>query len=185
MTFSGNWKGPKLFEDLVTTTSRSWVVWYERAIRSEPALEAAYGERGPRGSFSVNDPSPVDADTTGDVTHDVGAVAVGPDELVRSDDGTVDVALGGEVDDRVMPGKGGFHGFAVADVSADEGESRIAIQTTKVVEISGVGQGVVDRHRVVGVRQDLTDVVGADEAGAAGDEEAHASFFSASSRIAG
>jgi hypothetical protein len=40
MTFSGNWNGPKLFDDLVTTTGRPYVVWYERAMRSLPALLA-------------------------------------------------------------------------------------------------------------------------------------------------
>ena len=71
---------------------------------------------------------PADTDAAGDVAHHVRAVAVGPDELVRGDDRTVHVALGGKVDDGVMPVKGGLQGFAVADVSVDEGESRVVIQ---------------------------------------------------------
>ena len=40
MTFSGNWYGPKLFEERVTTTGSWYVVWYESAMRSDPAFDA-------------------------------------------------------------------------------------------------------------------------------------------------
>ena len=40
MTFSGNWYGPKLFVQRVTVTGSPYVEKYERAMRSEPALDA-------------------------------------------------------------------------------------------------------------------------------------------------
>ena len=40
MTFSGNWNGPKLFDDRVTTTGRPYVARYDSAMRSEPAFDA-------------------------------------------------------------------------------------------------------------------------------------------------
>ena len=34
--------------------------WYERAIRSEPAFDAEYGERGSSGSVSIDEPTSTD-----------------------------------------------------------------------------------------------------------------------------
>ena len=91
-----------------------------RAIRSEPAFDAEYGERGSSGSVSFDEPDldravhlvgadvqdPLDLEPAGRVHHDVGAEAVGVDEVVGADDRAVDVALGGEVDDGVVAGHG-------------------------------------------------------------------------------
>ena len=60
MTFSGNWYGPNWLLDRVTSTGRPWVVRYDRAIRSLPALAAEYGDRGVSVSVSVNEPSSIE-----------------------------------------------------------------------------------------------------------------------------
>jgi len=49
-----------LFEQRVTITGRSWVVWYASARRSEPAFEAEYGEDGRGVSVSLNAPSRIE-----------------------------------------------------------------------------------------------------------------------------
>ena len=36
------------------------MVWYDSAIRSEPAFDAEYGERGASGSVSVKEPSSIE-----------------------------------------------------------------------------------------------------------------------------
>ena len=64
MTFSGYWNGPKLFDDLVTITGWPYVVKYDRAIRSEPAFDAEYGERGSSGSPSCDEPASTDPYTS-------------------------------------------------------------------------------------------------------------------------
>src|SRR5260370_1703210 len=60
MIFSGNWSGLKLLDELVTMTGSAYGVWYESARRSDAALEAEYGERGPSRSSSVNDPRSIE-----------------------------------------------------------------------------------------------------------------------------
>src|SRR6478735_8484200 len=57
MAFSGYWYGPKLLVQRVTMTGAPYVWWYERAIRSDPAFDAEYGERGSRGSDSFDEPT--------------------------------------------------------------------------------------------------------------------------------
>src|SRR5205085_2795660 len=64
ITFSGNWNGPKLFDDRVTTTGNPYVEKYDSAIRSEPAFVALYGDRGSSGSVSVDDPTSTDPYTS-------------------------------------------------------------------------------------------------------------------------
>ena len=64
ITFSGNWCGPKLFDERVTMTGRPCVVWWLSAMRSLPALEAEYGERGPSASLSRNEPSAIEPYTS-------------------------------------------------------------------------------------------------------------------------
>src|SRR5260370_34938050 len=46
MSFSGNWNGPKLFEQFVMITGKSYVSRQARTKWSAAALLAAYGERG-------------------------------------------------------------------------------------------------------------------------------------------
>ena len=53
-----------MLDDRVTTTGRPNVSWYDRAIRSEAALEAEYGELGASGSPSPNEPSSIDPYTS-------------------------------------------------------------------------------------------------------------------------
>src|SRR5438046_10768212 len=57
MTFSGYWYGPKLLDERVMRTGSSYVVKYDSAMRSEPALDAEYGQRRPSRSSSVNEPA--------------------------------------------------------------------------------------------------------------------------------
>ncbi len=64
ITFSGNWNGPKLLVQRVTVTGSPYVVWYESAIRSEPAFEAEYGELGSSRSLSFDEPSRTDPYTS-------------------------------------------------------------------------------------------------------------------------
>ena len=113
-------------------------MWWLRAIRSLPAFDAEYGERGPSGSVSVKRAlldravhlvggdvhEALDADLAGDVAQHVGAVAVGAHELVGAHDRAVDVALGGEVHDGVVAVHGRRHRVAIADVAVDEREAR-------------------------------------------------------------
>ena len=78
--------------------------------------------------------------------------------------------LGGEVHDGVVPGQVLDDGVLVGDVGVDEPAAAVVDQVGDVLAIAGVGEGVEDRHRVVGGRQDVTDVVRPDEPGGAGDE---------------
>ena len=55
--FSGYWYGPKLFVQRVTVTGTPWVEKYDSAMRSDPAFDAEYGDRGSSGSASVELPS--------------------------------------------------------------------------------------------------------------------------------
>src|SRR3954464_15899085 len=57
MTFSGYWYGPKLLDDRVTSTGSPYVLRYESAMRSDPAFDAEYGERGSTESGSANEAS--------------------------------------------------------------------------------------------------------------------------------
>jgi len=72
-------------------------------------------------------------------------------EGVRVDDGAVDVALGGEVDDDLVAGEVRFDGFLVADVALDEGAALVVEDVAQVLEVSGVGELVVDGDLVVAV----------------------------------
>ena len=112
-------------------------------------------------------------DLAGDITQDVRAVAVGPDERVGIDDGAVHMGFGGEVHDGVVAGHRSGHGLAVADVALDEGESGIVVEAAQVVEVARIGQGVESCDGVVGCGQDVPHVVGADEPGGTSDEESH------------
>ena len=60
----------------------------------------------------------------------------------------------------------------VADVAVDEREPLVAQDVCEVLEVPGVRERVERDHLVLGVRQEVADHVGRDEAGAAGDENA-------------
>ena len=59
----------------------------------------------------------------------------------------------------------------IADVALHEPVARVVVDVAQGREVAGVGERVVDGDLVVGVREDVPHVVGADEPGAAGDED--------------
>ena len=85
------------------------------------------------------------------------------------------MALGGEVEDGFVARQHPPKGLDVADVGVHEPVPAL-VGTLDVLQrrpAAGVGQGVVHRDLVVGVGEDPAQVVGADEARAAGDEKPH------------
>lgn len=102
----------------------------------------------------------------------VGALDVGAQERARVGDGVVVVGLGGVVDHGVRLGDQAVDQGGVADVANDELDA-VGGQPGDVVGVAGVGQLV--EHGDVDVRvlaHDVVDEVGADEAAAAGDDDA-------------
>ena len=103
---------------------------------------------------------------------------VGHQELCGPGDAAVDVGLGGEVDDRLVPGEGGVDGWPVGDVSLDEGVARVVSDGREVGRVAGVRQLVEDGDldvvpAGVAAAEQGPDVVRTDEPGAAGDEDSH------------
>ena len=82
--------------------------------------------------------------------------------------------LGREVDDGVdvvLPQRR-LGELAVADVTLDEDDA--ILDGREALAVAGIRQQVVDGHVVVGMTfEPVVDEVRADEAGSAGDEEAH------------
>src|SRR6185295_15462868 len=115
---------------------------------------------------------PADVVFTGHPEEGLRATDVGPEEGARVVDGAVDVRLGGEVDDDVAARHRLVHGGLVADVGLDH---RDAVRHRRQAgPVTGVGEGVDDGHVVVGMGlHHVVNEVGADESGAAGDEQAH------------
>ncbi len=102
----------------------------------------------------------------------VGAAHVGLEERRRVGDGVVVVGLGGVVDHGVGLGDQAVDQLGVADVAHDELDAARG-QARDVLWVAGVGQLV--EHGDVDVRvlaHDVVDEVGADEAAAAGDDDA-------------
>ena len=102
----------------------------------------------------------------------VGALDVGAQERGRVGDGVVVVGLGGVVDHGVGLGHEAVDERGVADVAHDELDA-VRGQTRDVVGVAGVGQLV--EHGDVDARvlaRDMVDEIGADEAAAAGDDDA-------------
>ena len=187
IAFSGYWYGPKLFVHRVTTTGRLvGVVVGERdqvGAGLRRRVRRARLERIGllRGTDLDRAVDLVGADVH-DAAHlepargvhdDVRAEAVGVDEVVGAGDRTVDVALGGEVDDGVVAGHRLFERARIADVALDERVARVVVDVAQRREVARVGERVVDGDFVVGVGEHVADVVGPDEAGAAGDEDLH------------
>jgi len=123
---------------------------------------------------------------TGHIEEGVGAHDVGAHEGFRAEDGAVDVALGGEVDDRVdlVLGKEALDEGAVADVTLDKHIAALGagffrrlpiarLDVGEVFEVARVGEGVEidDAPRKIWAPEEPVDEVRADEAGAAGDED--------------
>ena len=102
----------------------------------------------------------------------VGALDVGAQERARVGDGVVVVGLGGVVDHGVRLGHEAVDQAGVADVANDELDA-VRGQARDVVGVARVGQLV--EHGDVDARvlaHDVVDEVGADEAAAAGDDDA-------------
>ena len=110
----------------------------------------------------------------------LGAQDVGDDEVRGAGDRTVDVRLGGEVDDGVVAGHEVVDEVHVADVALDEAVARGVGHLGQVRQRAGVGELVQDgdlgpgRLRV-GVGELPAHVVRADEPGRAGDKDLHGS----------
>src|SRR6185503_1319257 len=90
------------------------------------------------------------------------------DELLRPEDRAVDVRLRGEIDDGLAGLPGALDGLRVGDVADDE----IDPGPLQIGGIAGVRE-LVEDDDVVAARDQPSDEVRADEAGAAGDEHAH------------
>ena len=88
-------------------------------------------------------------------------------------DRAVDVRLGGEVHHRArtVRGEEPVHERRVADVAAHEAVARVAAHRLEVAEVAGVGELVEVHHRLATRGEPVDDEVGADESGAAGDED--------------
>ena len=102
----------------------------------------------------------------------VGALDIGLEERGRVGDGVVVVGLGGVVDHGVRLGHEAVDERGVADVAHDELDA-VRGQARDVVGVAGVGQLV--EHGDVGagvLARDVVDEAGADEAAAAGDDDA-------------
>ena len=187
IAFSGCWKGPKLLVQRVTSDGGAVgrVVRQGDEVRAglrrgvrRPGLERVGLERRAHLDRAVDlvgadVEHALDLEVAGRVQHHVGAQAVRADELVGPGDRAVDVALGREVDDGVVARHGGHGRLAVADVALHEREPRVAVEVGDGRAVPGVGEEVVHGDRVVGGAQHVAHVVRADEAGAAGDEDAH------------
>ena len=110
-----------------------------------------------------------------------GAHDVGAGEGERVFDRTVDMALGGEMDDAVdtVTGDDATHLVKVGDVGLDKCVVRLVLDILEVGKVAGVGQLVKVYNIVFGIFVDKqSDDVRADEAGSAGDEYVTLHFLS-------
>ena len=104
------------------------------------------------------------------------------DERTGVEHRAVDVALGGEVHDRVDAGQHLVELRCVEDVAVHERVARRVGDRLEVGEVARVGEGVVDDdlgtlEPRVRVLQRATNEVRADEAGTAGHENSHGRVF--------
>ena len=100
------------------------------------------------------------------------AVDVGGDELARVPDRAIDVGLGGEVHDDVGVLDERRRDRRIGDVPLHEAVARVVLHALEILEPAGVGQLVERRDLPVGMRRErVADEVGADEAGAAGNQD--------------
>jgi hypothetical protein len=102
-----------------------------------------------------------------------GAVDVRADELLGTEDGSVHMALGGEVHEgcRLMLAEKPGHQAAVVDVSVDELIAAMAAYRGEVPEIAGIGQAIEVHQRRRLLRQPMQDEVGSDKSGTARDND--------------
>jgi len=113
------------------------------------------------------------SDLSGNIAEHVGAEAVSAHERVWIGDAAVDVSLGGEVNDGVMALHTTEHGVLIANVGVDELAATIVKHIANARHVARVRKRVEDRDFVVGVGQQPTHVVRADESGRACDEKFH------------
>ncbi len=104
-----------------------------------------------------------------------GADDVGLDEVAGAVDGSVDVALGGEVHHRagLVFGQQAFDQSAVADVALHKGVVGVVLEAGQGFKVACVGEFVEVDDGLIRLGQPVEDKVGADEAGCAGDENGH------------
>ncbi len=115
--------------------------------------------------------------------HRERAEDVGPDEGVAAGDRTVDVTLGGEVDDVVGPEalERRGDGAPIADVDFGEAIVRRVADGGERVEVAGIGE-LVEIEHVDALADEMPAKRRADEPGAAGDHDlAHQSKSSVAS----
>jgi len=110
---------------------------------------------------------------------------VGLDEVLGAVDGAVHMALGCEMHDGAGPmlGQQAVEQRDVGDVAVHEDVARVALQAVQVVQIARVGELVESDDAFVRLREPVEDEVGADEAGAAGDEDHEAGLGAGKRRL--
>ena len=102
------------------------------------------------------------------VEQHLGAEDIGQDELGRPQDRTVDVRLGGEVDDRLDSLARARDGSRIGDVALEE----VVLDSIEVGPVARVGELVEDRD-LVSRRYEPPDELRADETCSPGDEHTH------------
>jgi hypothetical protein len=128
-------------------------------------------EEAERGALGAGEARPMQA---GRLEQGEGALDIRLHECRRSVDAAVDVALRREMDDRArpVPHQKRVDERTVEDVAVDEGVARVAVERREVLAVAGVGEGVEGDDRLAGGGDPVEHEVRADEAGAAGDEDA-------------
>ena len=98
---------------------------------------------------------------------------VGLDELARTMDRAVDVALGSEMKDRARPmlGQQPSDQGAVADVALNQLAYPRLQKFSDGLSVACVGQLVQHEHRFTALREPVVDEVASDEAGGSGDQQ--------------
>lgn len=106
-----------------------------------------------------------------------GAVDVGGDEVAGAGDAAVHMTFSGEMHDvgDVMLADDAEDLVFVPQIDLFEGIAGMhAMDACEVFEMAGVGEAVeIDELRDLGLVDDMTDEIGADEARAAGDQKIH------------
>ena len=104
-----------------------------------------------------------------------GADNVSLDEIARTMDRAVDMALGGKVDDGAgaVLGQQSTNQRGLANVAAHEDMPHITLQTGEILQIARVGELVKIDDGLVVLVQPVENEVGADKPGTAGYEDSH------------
>ena len=102
---------------------------------------------------------------------------VGRDEFRRTVNRAIDMGFGREVQyrSRAISCQQSLDLRAIANVPAHEHMARIVLQRDEVAQIAGVTELVEIDDRLIARREPVENEIGADEAGASGDQE-HALF---------